>query len=302
MTPKADLPPLVAAYLDHLLIEKGLARNTLDAYAGDLGRYAAFLAARGVADPALAGTPDVLAFVISLRKGGLCARSVRRKLAAVRGLHRRLAALGLAAGNPCDKVESTRVPRDLPDTLTLAEVESLLKRPDTGAPEGVRDRLILEMLYGAGLRVSELVGLRPEDVVREGRFLRVKGKGSKERLAPLGEEALAWYGRYMTEARPALTRGRQSPFVFPGRGARRATTRQTVWNRVKGHARAAGLAHRVHPHTFRHSFATHMLERGADLRTVQVLLGHSSIATTQIYTHLSREHLKEVHRRFHPRG
>jgi integrase/recombinase XerD len=303
-----DVSSAVAAWLDHLLVEKGLAKNTLDAYASDLESYGAFLAARGVVDPAAVDTADVLAFVISLRqKGsggrGLSARSVRRKLVAVKGFHRRLVALGLALANPCDRIEALQVPRDLPGVLSLQEIERLLARPDTSTAAGVRDRAILEMLYGGGLRVSELVGLRPEDVNAQERFIRVTGKGSKERLAPLGDEALAWLSRYLAEVRPGLMKRRLSSFVFPGRGKKGAAlTRQTVWNRVKEHAKAAGLAHKVHPHTFRHSFATHMLERGADLRTVQVLLGHSSIATTQIYTHVSREHLKQVHKRFHPRG
>jgi integrase/recombinase XerD len=299
-----DLPPAVAAYLDHLLIEKGLAKNTLDAYASDLAAYSDFLAAHGVGDPARADTADVLAFVIALRKGDdLSARSVRRKIAAVRGFHRRLVQVGVSQSNPCDMLDPVRVPRDLPHTLSLAEVESLLDAPDVSAPKGVRDRAILELLYGAGLRVSELIGLRPEDVGEEERYLRVTGKGSKQRLAPLGEEALSWYRRYMAEVRPGLMRGGISAFVFPGRGRKGAPlTRQTVWKAVRAYAAEADIAHKVHPHAFRHSFATHMLERGADLRTVQVLLGHSSIATTQIYTHVSRAHLREVHKRFHPRG
>ncbi len=297
-----SLSGAIGAYLDHLLVEKGLAKNTLDAYAGDLESYRSFLEGRGVGDPA-AVTPALLFdWLASLRRGGMAARSVRRRLVAVRGFHRRLVAMGAAPADPSERVEPMKVPRDLPDVLSLAEVESLLAQPDTSTAAGVRDRAILETLYAAGLRVSELTGLRPEECDLAAGYLRVKGKGSKERLAPLGEEALEWIHRFCAEVRPALTRRRSSPFLFPGRGKKGEMSRQAVWRAVQGYAAGAGLAGRVHPHTFRHSFATHLLEGGADLRAVQVLLGHSSIATTQIYTHLSREHLKEVHRRFHPRG
>ncbi len=292
----------IDTYLDYLLIEKGLSDNTLSAYRIDLESYRKYMKGRGIENHAGVSRADVLAFISSQRKDSLSPRSVRRRIVVIRGFHSHLVQNGAARQNPFDNIESTWVPKSLPDVMSVPEVELLLQQPDETTPAGVRDRAMLETIYAAGLRVSELVNLKVEDVNYEAGYLRVLGKGSRERLAPLGEMALEWLNRYRTEARPRLMSRYVSPYLFPGRGGKGAISRQALWQKVKTYAAKAGIRTVISPHTFRHSFATHMLEGGADLRTVQILLGHASISTTQIYTHLSREHLREVHRKYHPRG
>jgi len=291
----------VDAYLDHLLVEKGLSNNTLEAYRADLTAYVDFLARSGVQEPDKVRPSHILSFITDVRKGGSVARTARRKLVSIRGFHKHLLLTGAIDINPAGNLESMKVPMNLPEVLTVAEMDRVLDQPDTTTDKGVRDRTMMEMSYAAGLRVSELVSLRMEDLNREAGFLRVTGKGSRQRLAPLGKEALFWMERYVSETRPKLMKKGLNPFLFPGRGGAGHITRQAFWQKVQEYAVKAGLP-RIHPHTFRHSFATHLLEGGADLRTVQTLLGHANIVTTQIYTHVSREHLKEVHRKFHPRG
>jgi integrase/recombinase XerD len=208
---------------------------------------------------------------------------------------------GLRGDDPAGALESPRLPRSLPKSLSEAEVESLLAAADVSTPQGVRDRAMLETLYASGLRVSELVGLKTMQVSLDMGVVRVLGKGAKERLTPLGEEAVAWIERYQREARPALLAGRKSDALFvTARGG--PMTRQGFWTLVKRHARAAGIRAPISPHTLRHAFATHLINHGADLRVVQLLLGHADISTTQIYTHVARERLKALHRRHHPRG
>lgn len=292
---------LVDAYLDRLLVEKGLSDNTLEAYRSDLTAYATYLDRSGVRDPGEVRLHHILSFITENRERGSGARTLRRKLVSIRGFHRHLFLSGTTKGNPAGNIEGMKVPMSLPEVLTVAEMEQILGQPDTSTDNGLRDRTMMEMCYAAGLRVSELVSLRMEDLNREAGFLRVTGKGSRQRLSPLGKEALFWVERYLSGTRPKLMKKGLTSFLFPGRGGRGHITRQAFWQKVQQYAVAAGLP-RIHPHTFRHSFATHLLERGADLRTVQVLLGHANIVTTQIYTHVSREHLKEVHRKFHPRG
>jgi integrase/recombinase XerD len=292
----------IDTYLDYLLIEKGLSDNTLSAYRSDLESYRKYMKTRGIESHLGVSSAEVLAFISSQRKDSISPRSVRRRIVVIRGFHSHLVQNGVAKDNPLDNIESTWIPKSLPDVMSVSEIEILLQQPDVTTPAGVRDRAMLETIYAAGLRVSELVNLKVEDVNYEAGYLRVLGKGSKERLAPLGEMALEWLNRYRTEARPKLMSRYVSPYLFPGRGGKGFISRQALWQKVKAYAAKAGIRTVISPHTFRHSFATHMLEGGADLRTVQVLLGHASISTTQIYTHLSREHLREVHRKYHPRG
>ena len=296
------LQNLIDSYIDYLLVEKGLSDNTLAAYRTDLGSYIKHLGKKGVGDPESIQSSHVLGFIAHLRKRDLSPRTVRRMLVVVRGFHRYLFFSGEVDTNPAQNIEPLQVPKTLPDVMNKKEILALLEQPDTSDPFGVRDRTMMEVMYASGLRVSEMLGLRDGDINFEAGFCKVSGKGAKERLAPLGVEALEWLERYRKEVRPGLLRNHLSPYLFPGRGGKNAMTRQAFWQKIKKYALTAGLNVKITPHTFRHSFATHMLEGGADLRSVQILLGHSSITTTQIYTHVSREYLKEVHRRFHPRG
>jgi integrase/recombinase XerD len=293
----------IDTYIDHLLIERGLSQNTLAAYRRDLSDLAVCLDGKGVKHWQDVRTGDLIDHLSALRGKGQTPRTVRRKMVTIRGFFRHMHVSGALPGkNPAETLGAVQVPANLPDVMSLTEIDLLLQQPDTETPAGIRDRAMMEIMYAAGLRVSELTRLRNEDINTEAGFIKVSGKGGKERLAPLGEEAVQWLDRYRKEVRPGLMKVGLSPYLFPGRGGRGAMTRQAFWQKVRAYTFKAGLRTAISPHTFRHSFATHMLEGGADLRTVQVLLGHSSIATTQIYTHVSREHLKEVHRKFHPRG
>ena len=296
------MQPYVDTYLDYLLIEKGLSDNTLSAYRHDLRSYGEFLKGREVIDPGKVRSGDVISFISEMRRSGLSPRSIRRMVVSIRGFHRHLVSEGSSLVNPTENMGVMKVPRHLPGVLSTREVVRLLDQPDITTGSGVRDRAMLETLYAAGLRVSELIRIMDEEINLDGGYVRVTGKGDRERLAPLGSISMLWIQKYRSEVRPGLLKKNLSPFLFPGRGARGAISRQAVWQMVKTCARKADLGTAVSPHTFRHSFATHMLEGGADLRTVQILLGHASIATTQIYTHVSPDHLRETHRRFHPRG
>jgi integrase/recombinase XerD len=288
------------AYLDHLAAERGLARNSLEAYARDLRGYVAHLAGRG-GRPEAASLADVRGFLAALRGRGLAPRSVARAASAVRGLHRFLLLEGRAAGDPTALLRAPRLMAGLPAVLSEAEVLRLLEAPRAGTADGQRDRAMLELLYATGMRASELVALRVGDANLSAGFVRVRGKGGAERLVPIGRPAAEWLRRYLAEGRPALLRAGRSDRLFVTR-RRGGFTRQGCWALLRRHARGAGLTRRVSPHVLRHSFATHLLERGADLRVVQLLLGHVDIGTTQIYTHVSRAHLKAVHGRHHPRA
>lgn len=296
-----NLDALVDEYLTALVAERGASRHTREAYARDLARYLDFLEDQGLRNVAAIRPPHLNAFFARLRESGLTERSVARALSAVRGLHRFLLATGRAAEDPAELVRRPRALHRLPGVLSLPEVERLLAAPQTRRPDGLRDRAMLEFLYATGLRVSELTALPLGAVNLTAGFVRTVGKGDKERVIPVGREALRWLREYLERGRPALLRGRESPALFVGR-RRGPLTRQAFWALLKRHARLAGIPRAVSPHTLRHSFATHLLERGADLRAVQMMLGHADLGTTQIYTHVARAHLKEIHRRFHPRA
>ena len=292
--------PLVERFLESLWLEKGLSPHTVAAYRSDLGQYQHWLQARGVElhDSGREAILDHLAWRLS---AGYQARSTARFLSGLRGFYRFLLREGLIAQDPTLQVELPQLGRPLPKSLSEADVEALLAAPDIGEPIGLRDRAMLEVLYACGLRVTELISLTLEQVnLRQG-VLRVFGKGSKERLVPLGEEAMVWVARYVRDSRPLLLDGKPSDVLFPSlRGEQ--MTRQTFSYRIKHQARVAGISKSLSPHTLRHAFATHLLNHGANLRVVQMLLGHSDLSTTQIYTHVARARLQALHAAHHPRG
>jgi integrase/recombinase XerD len=297
----------VERFLDYLAVERGLSRNTLDAYRRDLRRYEAFLGRRGIVDLARAGEGDIAAFVADLSASeyapgkGYRASSVARALAAVRSLHRFLVLEGEAEADPAEGVARPKVPRNLPRPLTVDEVAALVAAPGQDGPVPLRDRAILETLYGAGLRISELVALDVDDVDLEEGSVRALGKGAKERIVPLGRFAVKSLEAYLTRARPTLAGPRSRGALFLNRRGGRLT-RQGSTNIIKEMARRAGIRKRVTPHMLRHSFATHLLEGGADVRVVQELLGHASLATTQIYTLVTQDRLRDVYFTAHPRA
>lgn len=287
-------------FVDALWLEHGLARNTLAGYRSDLAHFAAWLEARGGRLPA-ATVADLAGYLAEFSRASKPA-SQRRLLATLRRYYRLLLANREIAEDPTLLLDSPMPAERFPKTLSEAQVEALLGAPDTATPQGLRDRAMLEVLYAAGLRVSELVGLKVFAVGLNEGVLRIMGKGSKERLVPLGEIAAEWLQRYLAEGRPVLLAGRHCDEVFVTRlGA--GMTRQMLWQIIKQYAMDAGIAReRISPHTLRHAFATHLLNHGADLRVVQLLLGHADISTTQIYTHVARERLKQLHARHHPRA
>lgn len=291
----------IEGFLDYLTVECGLARNTILAYGRDLRRFADFLQVSGLTQPDQITTTHLLNYLMSLRDSGLSVNSTARNLVAVRMLYRFLFNEGEVKENVTSVVETPKLWLRLPDVLSVDEVSRLLGAPNVHTPLGLRDRAILEAFYACGARVSEIAALTLDTVSLEMRFVRCFGKGSKERIVPLGRPAVAWMTRYLEEVRPTLARSAEEPrFFLNCRG--RGLSRVGLWGIVKQHVREAGIRKTVSPHTLRHSFATHLLENGADLRSVQELLGHANIATTQIYTHVDRERLKSVHRQFHPRG
>ncbi|HAV88688.1 site-specific tyrosine recombinase XerD [Stutzerimonas balearica] len=292
--------PLIDRFLDSLWLEKGLADNTRASYRSDLALFNGWLEGRGI-ELRNAGREAILDHLAWRLENGYQARSTARLLSGLRGFYRYLLREGDIAVDPTLRVELPRVGRPLPKAISEADVEALLAAPDIDDPLGLRDRAMLEVLYACGVRVSELVGLTLEQVSLRQGVLRAFGKGRKERLVPLGEEALAWLERYLREARGTLLAGRPCDALFPSQRGEQMT-RQTFWHRIKLHARTAGISTSISPHTLRHAFATHLLNHGADLRTVQMLLGHSDLSTTQIYTHIARARLQALHAMHHPRG
>ncbi|MBZ5757740.1 site-specific tyrosine recombinase XerD [Pseudomonas sp. S5(2021)] len=292
--------PLIDRFLDSLWLEKGLADNTRASYRSDLALFNGWLEGRGI-ELRNAGREAILDHLAWRLENGYQARSTARLLSGLRGFYRYLLREGDIAVDPTLRVELPRVGRPLPKAISEADVEALLAAPDIDDPLGLRDRAMLEVLYACGVRVSELVGLTLEQISLRQGVLRAFGKGRKERLVPLGEEALAWLERYLREARGTLLAGRPCDALFPSQRGEQMT-RQTFWHRIKLHARTAGISTSISPHTLRHAFATHLLNHGADLRTVQMLLGHSDLSTTQIYTHIARARLQALHAMHHPRG
>lgn len=312
MAPEDSTPPLGSTsrrlldrYLESLALERGLAANTVAAYGRDLARLGRYLESRQGMDLAAASPGALAAHVRDLHQGGLSPRSIRRALAAMRGFYQHLASMGERQDNPAEDLLPPRVLRSLPKVLSEEEVEALLRAPDPKIPLGLRDKAMMELLYASGLRVSELTTLKLSQLQRDPRgrldagFLLVQGKGDKSRVVPVGEEAEAWLARYLQEVRPRLVRGRHE-FVFVSRLGK-PMTRQGFWKILRGYGKKAGIQE-LSPHVLRHSFATHLLEHGADLRAVQLMLGHAQISTTEIYTHIHQQRLKGVYEKYHPRA
>ena len=292
---------IIDRFTDALWVERGLSRNTLNSYHSDLVKLSQWLEASHRHGILKAKREDLLDYLAHCSKAGKKARSVARLLSCVRQFYRYALREGLVTQDPSNRIEAPKLGRPLPKTLSEQEVEALLEAPDLEDPESFRDRVMLEVLYATGLRVTELVSLKLEQLGLNQGLVRIVGKGGKERLVPLGEEAVDWIEQFMTGARHDLLGQQMTSDLFPTRrGA--AMTRQAFWYRIKKHAQAAGITKHLSPHTLRHAFATHLINHGADLRVVQMLLGHSDLSTTQIYTHVARERLKEIHKTHHPRG
>jgi integrase/recombinase XerD len=297
---KESLSRYIDSFLTMIAVEKGLAKNTVEAYSRDLVRLSEFLIAQSVGSWEETETLHLRSYLSALRRQGLSPRSIARHIVTVRRFYGFLETEGVINENPVPRFHQVAGGRKLPQTLSADDVRKLLAQPDLQEPLGVRDQAMLELLYATGLRVSELITLQMQQINFQGNFLTVKGKGSKVRAVPFGKWARQKLLDYVNGTRLRLSKGRASAFVFINRSGR-PLTRQGFWKLIRGHALTAGIEKRVTPHTLRHSFATHLLEGGADLRSVQSMLGHADISTTQIYTHVNGARLKEVHRRHHPR-
>ena len=291
---------LIDAYLTHLRVERRLADHTLDNYGRDLQRLGRFAATCERPVERL-DRQSLEAFVREMMSTGLSPRSVARRVAAIRGFYRFLVLAQHIDVNPAGEIHAPRAWPALPKSLSVEEVDRLITQPDTSTIRGVRDRALIELLYATGMRVSELLQLRAGDINLEARYLTCTGKGNKQRIVPIGEEAANWVTRYLEQARPALVGRRPTPRLFLNARKGRGLSRVGFWKILKAYARQAGLSRTVSPHVLRHSFATHLLERGADLRAIQMMLGHTDLSTTQIYTHVLEARLKAVYDQYHPR-
>ncbi|MEM6639286.1 MAG: site-specific tyrosine recombinase XerD [Pseudomonadota bacterium] len=292
---------MIDQFLDTIWMERGLSKNTLAAYRADLTALTRWLESRDETHVAEAQRADLLAFIAERAEKGARPRSTARQLSSFRRFFRYLVREGKLKDDPTSNIQMPKIGRTLPKTLTEAQVEDLLKAPNTDEPLGFRDRTMLELLYATGLRVSELINLKLGQVNVEQGVVRILGKGDRERLIPLNEVSTDWITRFVSGARLEILLERQTDYLFPTRRGDRMT-RQAFWHIIKRYARKAKIGKELSPHSLRHAFATHMLNHGADLRVVQMLLGHSDLSTTQIYTHVARERLKNLHSQHHPRG
>ena len=292
---------LIDEYLNFLAVEKGVSLNTLEAYSRDLVKYVEFTQDRGIKTIKNITSNDVITYLGNLKEGGLTANSVNRGLAALRGFYKYLLRENIVDENPVANIELARVWMRLPDTLSRSEMDILLEQPDMKTFLGIRDKAMLELMYATGIRVSELISLTINSINWQVGYLITIGKGQKERIVPIGKTALDCLYQYVNDIRQRLLKENTTNVLFLNRYGR-SLTRQGFWKIVRKYVNKAGLKKKVHPHTFRHSFATHLLEGGADLRSVQVMLGHADISTTQIYTHITRERLKNIHKKYHHRG
>jgi integrase/recombinase XerD len=292
---------LIDSFLDYLSVERGLAKNTIASYRVDLRRYLAFISASGISALSKISKSNIMDFMLAEKEKGVSPVSIARRLAAIRMFHRFLARERILKEDPTNLIDSPKLWKKIPDTLSLNEVEALIAQPDPLDLQGCRDRAILETLYATGMRVSEAVNLRKDNVNMDVGFLRCVGKGNKERVIPLGKKAIHSIQRYLEFSRPKLLgKNSNAEFLFLNRSGK-SISRQSLWKIIKRCGVKAKIKKLIKPHTLRHSFATHLLERGADLRSVQEMLGHSDISTTQIYTHINKDRLKSVHKMFHPR-
>jgi integrase/recombinase XerD len=289
-------------YLTTLKLERNLSGNTVSSYKNDISSLLGFLEALAVTDPSQVSKKELNTFFSSLSKTGLSSNSAARYYSSIKGFFRYLFIQNYIKENPMEKVSSPKLKKGLPLVLSVTEVDSILSRPDTSNMLGLRDKALLELLYACGVRVSELLGLKISDLFFNEEMIRVFGKGSKERLVPVGRSAVKWVNEYLIKSRPMLEKKHKSEnFLFLNKRGTKLS-RMGIWKIVDKYVKDAGIKKEVHPHTFRHSFATHLLEGGADLRAVQEMLGHADISTTQIYTHIDREYIKQMHKDFHPRG
>lgn len=291
---------LIDTFLNYLSVERGLSNNTIIAYRKDLDSYIGFISNRHVNALSKITKNDITNFMMNQKDKGISANSIARRLAAIRMFHRFLARERILKSDPSSLIDSPKLWKKIPDTLSLNEVEALLAQPDIRDRQGVRDKAMLEVLYATGMRVSEIVNLKSDDVNLDIGFLRCIGKGDKERIIPLGKKAINSIKRYLGISRPHFLKTKESNFLFLSRLGKKLS-RQSVWKIMKRYAKLARIKKPIRPHILRHSFATHLLERGADLRSVQEMLGHSNISTTQIYTHINKERLKTIHKMYHPR-
>jgi len=301
LAPPSEYLRCLDRYQSFLVVEKGLSRKTVSAYSADLIRFGRFLEKKETTAVADIDTQLILGYLIHLRKQGLSARSRARHLISLRGFFTFLTREKIIDTHPASQIDLPKTGMQLPDVLSVADVEALINAPDRTKPEGLRDAAMLELVYGAGLRVSELIGLEMTGINLEAGFVRVFGKGGKERVVPVGRMAIEAIRMYLEHSRPRLLKNGSSPHLFVTRRGG-GMTRQSFWNLIGRYSRLAKLKKKVTPHTLRHSFATHLLEGGADLRAVQTMLGHADISTTQIYTHVAQRQLMEAHKKYHPRG
>jgi integrase/recombinase XerD len=292
---------LIEAFLNYLSVERGLSRNTIISYSQDLRAYAGYVKSRSISGVSATTKNDIVGFMMARKDHGLAANSIARSLAAIRMFYRFLVRERILKSDPSSLVDSPKLWKKIPETLSVNEVEALLSQPNVRDVKlGARDRAILETLYATGMRVSEAVNLKLDNVNTEIGFLRCIGKGDKERVIPLGKKAVISIKRYLETSRPSLLKNKESDALFLSRFGKKIS-RQSLWKLIKHYARLARIKKPMKPHILRHSFATHLLERGADLRSVQEMLGHSNISTTQLYTHINKDRLKSIHRQFHPR-
>lgn len=289
-------------YLASLKLERNLSENTIASYKNDLSSFLNFLKDSGINDPSEINSKLLNDFFILLTKLGLSSRSSARYYSSLKGFFGYFSSSGYIEVNPMEKISAPKVSKGLPNVLNINEIEAILSQPDTSKKLGLRDKALLETFYACGLRVSELINLKISDLFLNEEMIRVFGKGSKERFVPIGSSAINWITEYLKNSRPLLEKKAKSQHVLFLNSRGTKLSRMGVWKIVDSNAKLAGLKKEVHPHTFRHSFATHLLEGGADLRAVQEMLGHVDISTTQIYTHIDRDYIKQVHRDFHPRG
>lgn len=291
---------LIQTYLDYLIIEKGLSNNSILSYSADLAQFLFFLENNGIKMPGQIDTTAIFAWLIDLAKNGLSAKSRARHLVSIRGFFKYLLNEKLIETNPLKHVDIPKTGLSLPKWMSIEEMFALLNIPDISHPRELRNCAMMEIMYGSGLRVSELIALKLQDINLDAYFVRVLGKGSKERIIPFGSSAGQILRNWIEQGRPLLLKGKSSPYLFVAR-AGRPMTRQGFWKILKQYSLKANFPKTITPHMLRHSFATHLLEGGADLRSVQTMLGHSDISTTQIYTHISKDYLKKMHHQYHPR-
>ncbi len=291
----------VDRFLVYISVERGLSRNTVSAYSSDLLRFVDYLSSNGIERPHEISEAHILSFLEELQKSGVSTRSSVRYLSSLRSFFKFMVRFGRLDSNPMELMESPRFLSRLPGYLTTKEVTDLLSAPNVEKSGGLRDRAMLETLYASGLRVSELIGLKISDLNLDTGYLITCGKGEKERIVPLGDSAISWLEKYLEDVRTILDKGSGEGFIFLNRSGK-SLSRQYFWKVIKNYAKKAGIKKEISPHTIRHSFATHLLAGGADLRSVQAMLGHEDVTTTEIYTHVEKERLKEVHKKYHPRS